>query len=277
MREKDREDAMSLIPHLHWRIVAPKLSYLVVYCAMLAGPSYGQTSQSQPVPDVLEKLKPDTDESMHYVEAVAHAGRIDAIPILENKFVHTQDPVDKAKIAGVLVRLGDKNDTYWDFLAGVVTVAVDSDAPDVADSDAQGKSLPGLSPKFIAWAKAHNIPPAEAASNATYVLPAEVMMLGDTRDRRAIPLLRRALHSPNYLIVSAAADGLAEIGDEASVPLIISACKDAPVDARGAIAESLVYFDDAQAQKIVDKFVPKEIAETRRKERASGKKGPFDY
>lgn len=277
MRAIDVEDTMSIMGYLRWRSVAPKVSYLFVWCALLAAISYGQPGQNQRAPSELDKLKPDTDESMHHVEVVSHAGMVEAIPILEEKFVRRQSPLDKAKIAQVLVKLGDKNDTYWDYLVELVTIAVKSDAPDVADYDAQGKDVPRLSPKFVAWAEAHNLSPNIAAENATYILPGEVMLLGGTGDRRAIPLLRQALLSPNYLIESAAAEGLAQIGDEASVPLIISACKGAPADPASGIAESLVYFDDSQAQSAVDAYVPKELAKARRDERAAGKKGPFDY
>ncbi|MFZ0960168.1 MAG: hypothetical protein WAO35_04630 [Terriglobia bacterium] len=68
--------------------------------------------------------------------------------------------------------------------------------------------------------------------------------------------------------------GLAQIGDKDSIPFIIQACKRAPADAVIAIARSLVYFDDPQAQKAAGEYVPKDIAEALREERAQGKK-PF--
>jgi len=248
--------------------------------ALLTGPAYGQTGPGQPgvgqVPDVLDRLKQDTDASTYDVEVAARTGRVDAIPILKEKFLRTQNTFDKAKIAEALVKLGDTDQTYWDFLVGTATLAVESDAPNVMDVDAKGKSS-GLSPKFAAWAAAHNLSPNEAAENAEYFLPGEVAMLGLTGDRRAIPLLRQALQSPNYFIEAQAANGLAQLGDESSIPLIVSACKEAPAEVASVLAHALVYFDDPQAQRAVDTYIPRDIAKSLRDHRAAGKHGPFDY
>jgi hypothetical protein len=67
------------------------------------------------------------------------------------------------------------------------------------------------------------------------------------------------------------------MGDDSSIPLIISACKDAPAEAASVIAEALVYFDDPRAQSAVDTYIPKNVAKSLRDDRAAGKHGPFDY
>jgi hypothetical protein len=54
------------------------------------------------------------------------------------------------------------------------------------------------------------------------------------------------------------ADGLAQLHDRESVPLIIALCKRASVSERNALAESLVYFDDPQAQTYAALNLPKE-------------------
>jgi hypothetical protein len=74
-----------------------------------------------------------------------------------------------------------------------------------------------------------------------------------------------------------AALGLAEIQDKASIPLIIEACKRAPAEAAAVMAESLVYFDDAEAQRAVDTYIPKDAAKVFREARAQGKKTPWSY
>jgi hypothetical protein len=271
---------MTVVVHSYQRILKSKLFHIFMWCALLVGPAYGQTGRSQPgggqVPDVLDRLKQDTDDPTYDVEVAAHTGRVDAIPILKAKFVRSQNTFDKAKIAEALVKLGDTDQTYWDFLVGTATLAVESDAPNVLDVDAKGKST-GLSPKFVAWAVAHNLSPNEAAENAEYFFPGEVAMLGLTGDRRAIPLLRRGLQSPSYFIEAQAANGLAQLGDDSSIPLIISACKEAPAEAASMLAHALVYFDDPQAQSAVDTYIPKDIAKSLRDHRAAGKHGPFDY
>ena len=86
------------------------------------------------------------------------------------------------------------------------------------------------------------------------------MLLGSTSDPGAIRLLRQAMSSPNHMIENAAAKGLAELQDKESIPLTIEACKRAPAETASAMAQSLAYFDDPEAQSVVGHYVPTDIA-----------------
>jgi PBS lyase HEAT-like repeat len=79
------------------------------------------------------------------------------------------------------------------------------------------------------------------------------------------------------MIEIAAAEGLAELQDKESIPLIIQACERAPAEAAGVIAQSLVYFDDPEAQGAVDRYIPKDRSKILREARAQGKKTPWSY
>jgi hypothetical protein len=275
---------MSTTENFHSRSAIGKIFRILVWCPLLTCAAYGQAKQSQPeklaygadmanVPDAIAKVKSGDFAGIN-VDLLAKARAVEAIPALEEQFGRVQDPILKAKIAGGLVRLGDKDDTYWDFLVKLVTPAVDSDAPDFMTVDAQGKFSPEPSPQFVAWAKAHNLSPDSAAADSLYVLPGRVMLLGATGDPRAIPLLRQALSSPNHMIEIAAAKGLAELQDKESIALIIEACKRAPAEAASAMAQSLAYFDNPEAQSVVDHYVPTDVAKALRDARAQGK-GPL--
>jgi HEAT repeat protein len=90
---------------------------------------------------------------------------------------------------------------------------------------------------------------------AAISFPAKLTYLANSRDPKAIPLLRQALSSADYFIQMHAALGLRELQDKASIPLIIEACQRAPADAAAAIARfSLAYFDDPQAQEAAKEF-----------------------
>lgn len=250
----------------------------LVCCGLLVGVAYGQSDHPQPairrtvdkkdVADAVAKVKSGKFNGYH-VELIGEARAVEAIPDLEKQFALASEPLDKAKIAQVLLSLGDRKDAYWNFLAELAKPALEGDAPDPMQYDAQGRTLSGLSPQWIEWAKAHN-ETSDAGENAIYIYPGIVGLLGMTGDSRAVPLLRQALSSPNYLIDAAAAMGLAEMHDLTSVPLIIARCKVAPAEAAAVIAESLVYFDDPQAQNTVDTFVPKELAKSLREGRMRG-------
>jgi len=232
------------------------------------------------VTDAIAKLRSGDFAAIH-VDLIARAGAVQAIPILKDQFVRNQDELLRGKIAAALLKLGDKEDVYWDYLVKLATPALESDTPDFMSYDSAGKSRPGPSPEFAAWAKAHNVAPNgpndTAAEDSVYIFPGKVLLLAWSGDSRAVPLLRRALTSPDHMIEIAAAEGLAGMQDKESIPLIIEACKRAPAEAAALIATSLVYFDDPGAQHAVDEYVPKDTAKTYREARAQGKKKtPWD-
>ena len=205
----------------------------------------------------------------YHAEIIAQAGAVEAIPDLEAQFARATDFFNKAKFAEVLVRLGDKKVTYWNYLAQVVQPALDTAEPDPVSYDAQGKIVPGPSHEWIAWAKSHNAS-AHAAQESVYVRPILLKLVADSGDSRAIPILRRALLSPNELLAGVAAKGLAKFHDAASVPLILAKCRKSPAEGAAFIAESLVYFEDPEAQAAFNKYVPKDRAAILRAEKAQG-------
>jgi hypothetical protein len=281
---------MSFVAAAGLRLLGDRLlqvSRHLVCCALLISSAYRQEKPNQPeklayavdpanVPDAIANLKSGKFAAVH-VDMIVRAGAVEAIPSLKEQFVRVEDPMLRAKIAGALVIFhADKDDTYWNFLLKYATPALESDAPDFLNYDAQGKSSSGPSPKFEAWMKTHNLSPSsELFENSFYMMPISMLMLGWTRDARSIPLLRRGLASPNHQIEIFAVMGLAEIGDKGSIPLIIDACRRAPADAAAAMAQFLVYFDDPAAQSAVDQYVPKDRAKMYREARAQGKGKPF--
>ncbi len=195
----------------------------------------------------------------------------EAIPALEQQFAKTTDELDKAQIAQVLVELKDEKTTYWDYLAGRATAALDEDTPDPYIHADDGK-LRGTSPVFTEWAQSKKIPLDTALEHATAVYPGYFVFLGLTEDQRAVPILRRALSAQNNLIRASASEGLAAFKDEDSIPLIIDTARKAPAAFAAAIAEPLVYFDRSDAQAAVDQYVPKEHAQRLREQvRLGGK------
>jgi hypothetical protein len=204
------------------------------------------------------------------IETLFEAKSIDAIPTLENQFESSQDSATKSRVATALVKLGDSNDRYWQFLIEQATPAIADDAPFFLKTDENGKLLDEKSPEFSQWAKDNHISSDEEIKNQLYSYPGAVLDLGATGDKRSIPYLRRALLSPNFLTQISAAQGLAGVQDEDSVRLIIDACQKDSAEIAAKIAVSLVYFDDDEAHKAVDLYVPKAISIEARKGRAAG-------
>ena len=212
----------------HLRGVMSEVLHVAVWCALLVGVGYGQTSQdqsdeilNQKARNVIDSLKegtygPVTQEQI----AEAQAGQL--VPILEARFVTSQYAEVKARVARALVDLGDKGNAYWDFLVQQAKLAIESDAPS-PKCQSPANCISGHPPEYVAWARAHNVPEGSQAEMALQWLPGKVgLVFGDPR---GIPLLREALKSPNLDIVWAAADGLTHARDKDSIPLIVGACK----------------------------------------------------
>jgi hypothetical protein len=226
-------------------------------------------SQAERVATAIVRVKSGTF-SVVDVELIAEAGAVQAIPSLEEQFGRTTDVGTKSKIANGLVRLGDKDNTYWNYLLEQATLAMDSDVPDALFSDAVGKTRDQISLELQAWAQAHNVSANTAAQSAVYDLPGKVLELAQTGDPRGIPFLRRALHSRNYVIAAFAATGLVQIQDKDSIPLIIAACQQAPTGHASVLAKPLIWFDDPRAQTAVDTYMTKEQAKIWRDAREQG-------
>ena len=251
-----------------------KISPLVVCCVLLPCVAHGQAGPGQPdkVANAISQVE-SGNFTMAAVDQIARAHAVQAIPVLEKQFVVASEEANlKGKIASALVRLGDNNNVYWNYLVEQATEAIHSDLPLPIAYDSNGTPLRGqMPPELIAWANAHNVSPESAGESALFLLPGKMTFLASTGDPRGVPLLRQALQSPNSLIVAMAAKGLALIQDKPSIPLIIAACKRPYPDESETIAQSLIYFDDADAQSAADLYLPKEFARSLREARAKGR------
>ena len=264
----------------------------LVFCGLLVAVVYGQADQPKTamayqvdpaeLKKALAEMKSTAPASTYWAQIIAEAHATEAIPDLEKQFARAKDSLDKAKLAQVLVLLGDKNDEYWNYLAESAALVLNSDAPQLIVHDAQGKLT--LSPEWIAWAEAHKEPGTMGSrsdgsdivvEDPVYVTPGSILLLGATGDPRAIPLLRQALFSSNVMVQMGAAMGLAQLQDKDSIPLIIEACTRAPQEMAEAMAGSLAYFDDADAQKAVDTFLRADRAKLLRERKKAGK-GPLE-
>jgi hypothetical protein len=253
---------------------------LVVVTAASAGNGQQSVPQSQKplygndpasVPIAISRVEKG-DFAPVDVEVIARWHAVQATPLLEIQFERSKDPYTKGKIANALVRLGIKDGPYWEFLVEQARQILQDEPPTPIDYDAKGAARPDQpSKKFVEWANKHHMSVEEAFSKAMFGAAGVIVDLGSSDDARAIPILRQALTSQNQFIEMQAALGLAELHDTESVPTIINACENAPKEAASAIARSLVYFDDPAAQRAVDAYVPKDIAQNLREARAHGK------
>ena len=138
------------------------------------------------------------------------------------------------------MKLGDKNEAYWDFLLQQAKLAIENDAPSPR-CFAPANCMSGHPAEYVAWARAHNVTEgSQAEMELNWLLEERVQLVFD--DPRGIPLLREALKSPNIDVVWAGADGLTRAHDKDSIPLIVEACKRVPAEEVRLIAHTLREF-----------------------------------
>lgn len=253
------------------------MASLLICCAQAqtTQPAAGKLQQAQKATDIEDAIASVKNGVFTFndIEVIAAApadARMAALPVLESQFGSSTEVVDKERIAGALLRLGDKNGTYWTFLAAKAGAAADDDAPFFLDLNQNGQVSATLAPDFLRWAADRHIPTSDAFNLVEYMDPSAIDILGYTQDQRAIPILRRALSSPNFFVEASAAKGLANIHDVDSVPLIIGACSRAPAEMAARIALPLAYFDEKEAQRAVELYVPTEEAANARRARSEG-------
>ena len=222
------------------------------------------------LPQIMARLKTGEASGLD-LEKLGNMKAVQATPLIEQQFASSKDADMKGKIASTLVRLGDKDSTYWDYLVKEAAPAWESDAPAFAKTDDQD----GPSAEFVAWAAAHNVT-VENAQTTIIELAIKVAYLAGAGDARAIPYLRRTLFSPYIFSQAFAAEGLAALHDKKSIPLMIKACQKSSPAAASVIAASLVYFDDPRAQAAVDLYMEKDAARVLRDGVAEGKT-PFGH
>jgi len=220
---------------------------------------------------------------------LADAGAVEAIPLLETKYAEIKVPsprgvltseavLDKSIIASALVRLGDSKAEYWDFLAAQAEIVVGDRSPFPLSFDSSGDPVPrSLSADFLQWAQSNNVDPNLAAQDRFYAMPGLLLAMAVTGDPRGLMILRKGLSSGNYLVQTWAAKGLALLGDNASIGLIINACAKLGPMVSAAVAQALVFFDDPEAEAASKRFINnQEFLEGLRQRKAQfGRKGVF--
>jgi HEAT repeat protein len=241
------------------------LTPLLLFTAFVPVGVYGQSVASESpgveVADAIRRVQ-ENDlgtgyvDAMSYVNIIADAQAMEALPVLERFYARTTDPELRPWIASALVRMGDEDDQYWMYLVKLGTPAAESDAPYPLNVLAAKADNEIIAPEFKAWASARNLSVEEATNLVMMDLPRGLAPLAHTGDPRGVPLLRKALTSRNFIIASLAAAGLAQARDKGSIPMIIDACKKAPPNLANFFADSLLFFDDPDAQSTFAHYFP---------------------
>lgn len=171
------------------------------------------------------------------------------IPGLEAAFESREAKNDKQAIAVTLLRLGEKSDKYFDFLAGFARVAVEDRTPYFQVNRGQ------FTLEFEAWCAQHGKDPRTVASIQIGVYPEDVLALAKSQDPRAAELFRKGLESRNPTVVGFCVEGLGRLQDVTAIPLIAKAAERLP-GAKRAIAMQLPWYGRFEAYQLMERLEP---------------------
>jgi len=179
------------------------------------------------------------------------------VPALIAAFHARVDKAEKQWISGSLIRLGERSDTYFNYLAGYAKVAVEDRTPYFVKYDGYGQSVSGqFSSNFENWCARNGKDPRAVGALQFQVYPEDVFILAKTQDLRARDLFREGLGSPNPLVLAFCVQGLGRLRDEAALPLIAQAILQVPAGSRPAVAGQLPWFALPAADKLFEQVTP---------------------
>ena len=128
-----------------------------------------------------------------------------------------------------LIRLGQRSQEYFDFLAAFARRAIDDRTPFFGKVDQDGRITRGeFSSEFLNWCANNDKNPRELAAPQISDYLEDTMLLAEAEDPRAVELFRRGLDSLNPFVVQASVQGLGRQQDVAAIPLIAKACQRPP-------------------------------------------------
>jgi hypothetical protein len=178
------------------------------------------------------------------------------IPALASAFDNRKSKRDRQKIAGTLLRLGERSEKYFDFLAHYAQSAVDDRAPSFAKYDSNGRPIKGqFSAEFENWCAQNGKDRRSVAALQVSEYPEDILALGEAEDSRSIPILRQGLDSPYPMVVALSVQGLGRLRDIAAIPLIASVAERFPEKSR-AIAIELPWYAWPEAEALRVRLVP---------------------
>ena len=173
------------------------------------------------------------------------------VPVLQRAFGEETEVTRRRFIAAALVSLSDPDGNYYAYVTDGAREAIKSELPFPVplSESVDSKSRPHYRRDFLEAVQTRGLDFDGAVQASTFELPGAVEALGETGDPRSFSLLLDGLHSPNIMIVRAAAFGLARLQNNSAIQPIVAICSHLPLEERRMIAKSLLYFDSQVARE----------------------------
>jgi HEAT repeat protein len=179
------------------------------------------------------------------------------LPALRSVFEHATDKREKQWIASTILRLGDRSEEYFGYLAGYAKEATEDQSPPFAKYDSNGQGVRGqFSSEFLNWCTVNGKDPRTVASLQLGSYPDDILILARAEDPRALELFRRGLESPNPLVVAYSVQGLGRLHDTQALPIIVQAAERLRPAERFVISMNLPWYSQPEAFQLMARLTP---------------------
>jgi hypothetical protein len=227
----------------------------VVPMALMLIPLRGEAQDSAALLPAYLKDRP-IDEGI-LLEIERHPVSRETLPALETAFRQGGSKHDLQLIAATIIRLGDKSERYYDYLAKCAHEAIEDRTPFFVSYDNKGHAIRGkLDPGFENWCALNGKDPMAVAAAQLGEQPGDVLTLARVNDIRSRDLLRSGLESPNPSIVAYSVQGLGRIQDWDAFPLIETASRRLNPGEHLTLAMQLPWFTAPQADRLMRELLP---------------------
>jgi hypothetical protein len=181
----------------------------------------------------------------------------ETLPGLATAFSQGGSKHDLQLIAATIIRLGDKSERYYNYLAEFAHEAIKDRTPFFVSYDNQGHAIRGkLDPGFENWCALNGKAPMAIVAAQMGEQPGDVLTLARVNDIRSRDLLRSGLESPNPLVVAYSVQGLGRIQDWDAIPLIEKASQRLNPGEHLTLAMQLPWFTGPQEDRLMRELLP---------------------
>lgn len=234
----------------------PKLLILVLLgtAAMIALAEQRPTDQ-QFKAGLPERLRGPIDANF-YVDVLSRPSDPAMLSALRAAFTSKASVPEREIVAAILLRLGDRSDIYFNYLAGPAKVAVEDRTPQARRNDAKIDDPIEYTPEFTKWCEENHKDPKEILDLQYHVYPRVLQQLALAQDARSREIFRKGVESPLLFVLLASVEGLGRLHDTAALPSIIRAVSRDRENLALPVAMQLPWFRDPEAERWIDLLVP---------------------
>jgi hypothetical protein len=227
-------------------------SILVAGCS-----AFAQDTSGEPVARILARIDGGQLDRSLMFELEKQGPDPRFLAALKAAFERRSSKDEKQILAVRLLRLGEKSEEYFDYVAQFARQAIDDKTPEAFQPDQSGHIVRGeFAAEFLNWCAQNGRDPKDVAAIQYGVYPNDMLLLAEAYDRRAVELFRRGLETNQTQVILYSVQGLGRLTEVSALPAIEKTLERLGADPARAVAAELPWFSNLEAERIMERFEP---------------------